>query len=808
MFQKIKKFLSRIFKKENVEKGAIASGTIIGIIIIGTLLLAAVASDDDAFGLTEGIGSWTVGHLMAVMFFFSKLVFTIGSNIFEGIYSMEILQQPMTRGALPIASTVIHGWSIVRDFANMFIVLGFVVIGIATILRMREYEAQKKLLPLIIVALLINFSLLICGIVIDATNITMRYFTQISEPTTIMEPYKNLVVSDDAIKSIKASIVAAGEDETKKIEAQVVGYGGASILLVVAAMILFVYGILLLFRHVALMLLVILSPLAFVCSVFPATRQIYDKWKTQFFQWAIIGIPTAFFIYLAGHLLLYFSSTPIGVGIPGTDAAGASLAFWIPTAFLLFAYSLVFQTSAIGASAALGLATGAMGFAVGASKWTGKKLGGAAAKTTGLERAGTATKDWATQRLESLNLMKSGTTADNKQKRLNESMSGFKKQYGDNPDDNKKLAEKLTSRMTSGKDKAAIATILAERKALDYIPKDRQEAEAANAFAFGVSKETFLKDRPDLMTGVANKDAKQKLISEERSRLEQTGATPEQIKQQISGYKPSAVAIENKKREMAKEKEQERKLGYVSATDADVVNRAKEDYVPTNTEISATKTELDTKKPLGAPATTDADAIEYLRRYYRPNTTALIRANKNLGISRAKEKTYGFKYADRGEAQRDLIDEKAKELRGLGISGVDLDDGIKAYGDSLTPTDINTGLENLNNKREKKAISKLGISKLRELPESQIDINLAEHSNYGTLERAWLEFTKESKDKYKTLAPDLENKVRSELGLSSTADKTQIKDAIRALKSSNVRADREKAKSVKDIINKINLIKE
>ncbi|MDP2741776.1 MAG: hypothetical protein Q8O66_03790 [bacterium] len=328
------------------------------------------------------------------------ILFKLSSVIFEAIYNSPDLNQPITTGGGVIAVTVIHGWAIVRDFANMFIVLGFVVIGIATILRIREYEAQKKLLPLIIVALLINFSLLICGIVIDAANITMGYFMGPTGLATITTNYSNYIWNAKMASLIKAStlgIVSSipfiGEwiNLFSGMFKNYITYNLATaIFTAMAAMILFIYGILFLFRYVALMCLVILSPLAFICSVFPATKQIYDKWKTQFFQWAIIGIPAAFFLYLGGGLLASLMATP--AGLAGITTDGSNIVFWIPTVFLLFAYTLIFQTSAIGASAAIGLATGAMGYAWGATKWTGgkalkggKALGGAGARAMGSE---------------------------------------------------------------------------------------------------------------------------------------------------------------------------------------------------------------------------------------------------------------------------------------------------------------------------------------------------------------------------------------------------------------------------------------
>ncbi|MBI2053969.1 MAG: hypothetical protein HYT36_01355 [Candidatus Staskawiczbacteria bacterium] len=340
-------------------------------------------------------GQFTAETIMGIVFAIAKLAFGISKWIFEGIYNLDILQTPITRGGGITAGVVTHGWAIVRDFANMFIVLGFVVIGLATILRIREYEAQKKLLPLIVVTLLINFSLLICGIVIDASNITIRYFTQISGPTTLIKTYESILFSEGVDEAIDKQIKNAGGGFTEMIATVVSSYGAVSVFTGVISMIFFIYGILFLFRYVALMCLVILSPLAFVCSVFPATRQIYEKWKSQFVQWAIIGIPTAFFVYLGTFLLVSFVEANRNAAGPASpDMFGISLTFWIPAAFLIFAYSLIFQTSAIGASAAIGLATGAVGYAVGATKWTGGKVLGTGRELAGRTTLGKQVSGW------------------------------------------------------------------------------------------------------------------------------------------------------------------------------------------------------------------------------------------------------------------------------------------------------------------------------------------------------------------------------------------------------------------------------
>ncbi len=336
-------------------------GGVWGSVICGTI--GVVAGCFWGTDIAISIGKELIAGTAYILSTIARELFNFSIQIFEGITSSEILQKSITQDA-----TVRMGWGITRDFANMFIVLGFVVVGIATILRIREYEAQKLLLPLILVALLINFSPLICGIIIDATNIMMSYFlsgTNVGGVATssnvITTPLSNIINNPKTVETLNSLYKQELWSEYLSASLSYAIFSG------IAAMIMFIYGILLLFRYVALMCLVILSPLAFVCYVFSATKPIFNKWWQQFSQWAIIGVPTAFFIYLGGHIFNSYVNQQNIISNP------AMLGFWVPTAFLLFGYSLIFQTSAVGAGAAIGLATGAVRFAAGA---TGKtKMG-------------------------------------------------------------------------------------------------------------------------------------------------------------------------------------------------------------------------------------------------------------------------------------------------------------------------------------------------------------------------------------------------------------------------------------------------
>jgi hypothetical protein len=60
-----------------------------------------------------------------------------------------------------------------RDIANMMIMIMIFIIAMGIMLGNKEFQNYQALIYLVIVALLINFSLVICGMLIDISN----YFT-------------------------------------------------------------------------------------------------------------------------------------------------------------------------------------------------------------------------------------------------------------------------------------------------------------------------------------------------------------------------------------------------------------------------------------------------------------------------------------------------------------------------------------------------------------------------------------------------------------------------------------------------------
>lgn len=221
------------------------------------------------------------------------------------------------------------GWNFTRGLTNIVFVVALIAIGVGTTLRIREYQVQKLLLPLITIALLVNFSPVILGIIVDASNIVMNFFMQGGLQSGNV--FANLALQQvDLIKGLAGGVKFW--DPTATGEA--LAAAAASVMMIffnIIAMVIYsLYSLLFILRYVAIWILTILSPLAFASYILPKTRGVFNQWWKLFIQWSIIGVIMGFFLYLSENLT-YLVTQPGGLlNSPLTDpsqAPGFSIIF-------------------------------------------------------------------------------------------------------------------------------------------------------------------------------------------------------------------------------------------------------------------------------------------------------------------------------------------------------------------------------------------------------------------------------------------------------------------------------------------------
>ncbi len=318
-------------------------------------------------------------------------------------------------GAMYDSLAIDEGWKIVRDVANISFIFILLYIGIATILDTASHDTTKLLARVIIAAMLINFSLALAKIPIDAGNIfAISFYNAIDAPE--MENV-NLTLEGSLVpKDISAGImnalnpqklfIAASEDSSVELtlNASLIETLTAIIIndifvIIALGLLLYVFltGILIfLGRIVVLWILLILSPAAFIAYGANMTSS-FNKWREYLINYSIVAPVYMFFIYLTLRLSqseftkLAFQQAYYGAAEAGTLNA---LTSWASSNAMFFAAYLIIlgfltggtrmakqlgiagaqtfdkalnKTVGFAKTAAVGLATGGAGLVAGAA---------------------------------------------------------------------------------------------------------------------------------------------------------------------------------------------------------------------------------------------------------------------------------------------------------------------------------------------------------------------------------------------------------------------------------------------------------
>lgn len=195
------------------------------------------------------------------------------------------------------------GWSLVRDVVNMFVVVVLMVIAIMTIVGHSKANWTQQLPRLFIAIVLVNFSKLVCGFLIDVSQVIM--FTFVNAIVSIAAGNFAAMFSLNSFGQLNADFI-------DKINATGIGLGafqflmGAYLQFVVTLGILgvmFLLAIAFVWRIVVLWILIIMSPLAFflggIKDVFGAAGKGYEEWWSKFTSALTFGPVMVFFLWLA-----------------------------------------------------------------------------------------------------------------------------------------------------------------------------------------------------------------------------------------------------------------------------------------------------------------------------------------------------------------------------------------------------------------------------------------------------------------------------------------------------------------------------
>jgi len=251
---------------------------------------------------------------------------------------------------------VTKGWYLIRDVCNMFFVVLLLVIAFGTILRIEKYQMKTMLPGVLKAAVLVNFSKLICGLIIDAGQVVMMTFVNgFSEAAG-----GNLVTGIGLSKLMQLNTPEnAG---VAKVDIMI-GLMLAIFLVLVTIVVVFMLAAILTIRLVVLWFLIVLSPLAFLLKASPVGSNYASQWWSRFGNYVAVGPLIAFFLWLS--LLIMGSGNVFGEDQAAAEAGkeliqGPAMAYLDNLGNFAISIGMLFATFKV-ASEVSGLAGAAAG---------------------------------------------------------------------------------------------------------------------------------------------------------------------------------------------------------------------------------------------------------------------------------------------------------------------------------------------------------------------------------------------------------------------------------------------------------------
>lgn len=240
-----------------------------------------------------------------------------------------------------------YGWRFTANIASMFLILFLIFIAFTIILKINTPQAKKSLVRLVLVAVLMNFSLLFVGIMVDISNIFYNtlFIGNSDLPSRVIE---SLGASGwDILTSMIGWIGALAISFLIPFVGPFVQYALAIgmigiylpnlivwmfqvVCFFMVAGIFFFYTILFAARVFIIQLLAMVSPLALLAYIFPKTEKYFKMWFKYLLEWLFLGVILFFFLALglAATNALMPRSGPVPLPMVGWGEIGGYLIYY------------------------------------------------------------------------------------------------------------------------------------------------------------------------------------------------------------------------------------------------------------------------------------------------------------------------------------------------------------------------------------------------------------------------------------------------------------------------------------------------
>ncbi|MDO4219774.1 MAG: hypothetical protein Q4D22_00885 [Candidatus Saccharibacteria bacterium] len=247
------------------------------------------------------------------------------ANVIDGAY--DVLENLIKVNPVSLEDDApIHVvWRYLRNITNVIFIIFFLVIIYSQLtgFGINNYGIKRTLPRIIIAAILVNLSFVICILAVDVSNIvgmSLRGVFEKVEADAIANSTISQAAADTSVAGIVATILGVGTIGTVGALAVSGGWAGLLWLLIPVilsgAIAIISAVVTMAARQALILLLIMISPLAFVAYLLPNTEKWFQKWY-QLFMRMIIFYPMFSFLYgasqLAGLVMITSATNWLGV---------------------------------------------------------------------------------------------------------------------------------------------------------------------------------------------------------------------------------------------------------------------------------------------------------------------------------------------------------------------------------------------------------------------------------------------------------------------------------------------------------------
>jgi len=279
------------------------------------------------------------------------ITFTASGSLLNWVIKLPLTNPEIVSLSNPF---VTQGWAFTAGLVNMGIILILLMIAFAYILKIETFAAKQTFVKLIIVALLINFSLVFVKALFDISTILYNYILNLVGQNFVVESFKTftgglwgvIIAMMGSILVLTAPLMIPPAAPWVQFGILIAWLTGGYFfipawLFQMAIAFLFSFIFFLLFflfsaRIFIIWILAVLAPLAFVCWVLPQTKKFWDQWLKWLLDWMFFGMVILFLLAL-GLKAIPLIERPWFVWVGGILPVPGYVYYY----FFLFVYLLV-----------------------------------------------------------------------------------------------------------------------------------------------------------------------------------------------------------------------------------------------------------------------------------------------------------------------------------------------------------------------------------------------------------------------------------------------------------------------------------